>query len=102
MLRKKTSKLGAPPAPQKEEKKGTGVNSEYKKISVGSQIRCIQQRKSTYHRKKQHINTREKKQRGKAIQKLLTKERVEIAKKTRSTEASVLNRVETTYRFIAY
>ena len=102
ILRQKTSKLGVPPAPQEGQKRHRGKFRRENKISVGSQIRCTRQRKNTYRRKKKCLKRRSRKQRKKSIQKLITNERVEIVKKTRWTEASVINRIETIYRFIAY
>ena len=76
-------------------------NNQEHKISVGSQIKWTRQSKRTSRRKKQHFKRKERKQREESIQKLHTKERADIANRTWCKEASVINRIETVYGFVA-
>ena len=60
----------------------------------------MRQRKETARINRQHFKRRDRKQGKKSIEKLLAKEQADITDRTRWTEASVLNRIETTYGFV--
>ena len=101
-FRQKTSNQGAPPAPQGKTKRQRDRSRKEHKISAGSQKRWTRQRKRTSQRNKKRFKRREREKREESIQRLLTKERAGIANRMRWKEASVLNRIETAYAFVAY
>ena len=101
-LDEKSSNQGALPAPQGKTRRKSERSRKEHKISAGTQKRWTWQRKRTSWRKKKRFKRREREKREESIQRLLTKERAGIATRMRGKEASVLNRIETAYGFVAY